>query len=134
LEAGLTDDERKANEKLSELKSELCNPMFNASARNFYEMKPLVEKSKLHNLLLTMPKGAIHHIHTSAAPPADTYMELTREPSVYYNERDALLKVFPKEEQVHDGYMKCETMRNFAKDPAAFDLKLRNKILLTREQ
>lgn len=107
--------------------------MFNASARNFYEMKPLVEKSKLHNLLLNMPKGAIHHIHTSAAPPADTYMELTHEESVYYNERDALLKVFPKEEQVQDGYMKCTTMRAFAKDPAVFDMNLRKKLLLTRE-
>ena len=68
-----------------------------------------------------MPKGAIHHIHTSAAPPVDVYLELTRDPIVYYNEREKLFKVFTKTSQVEDGYVSCVEMRNFKKDPAAYD-------------
>ena len=81
-----------------------------------------------------MPKGAVHHIHTSASPPVDVYVKLTYNPIVYFNERDAIFKVFPKEEQVEDGYLRCVTMRDFSSDPANFDLNLRNKILLTEEQ
>jgi len=42
-----------------------------------------------------MPKGALHHIHTSAAPPVETYVKLTYDPIVYFNEREGLFKVFP---------------------------------------
>jgi len=80
-----------------------------------------------------MPKGAIHHIHTSAAPPVDVYVKLTYDPFVYFNERDAIFKVFPKEHQVEDGYLKCVTMRDFSKDPIEFDNNLRNRILLTEK-
>jgi hypothetical protein len=36
LEATLTDDERTANAKLTKLKSELVNPMYNVVIRDFY--------------------------------------------------------------------------------------------------
>jgi hypothetical protein len=36
LEATLTEDERKANEKLTKLKEELVNPMYNVVIRDFY--------------------------------------------------------------------------------------------------
>ena len=45
-----------------------------------------------------MPKGAIHHIHTSAAPPVDVYVSLTHDPIVYYNEREKIFKIYPKGE------------------------------------
>jgi len=60
-----------------------------------------------------MPKGAIHHIHTTAANPVDAYLKLTYDERVYYNNREKLFKVFPKHDGVPEGYLKCTTMRDF---------------------
>ena len=95
LEANLTDAERSANDKLTKFKEELVNPMFNAVIRDFYDNRSKVEGSKLYDVLDKMPKGALHHIHTSAAPPVETYVKLTYDPIVYFNEREGLFKVFP---------------------------------------
>ena len=42
-----------------------------------------------------MPKGGLHHIHTTAAPSADFYVKLTYNDFVYFNEREKLFKVVP---------------------------------------
>ena len=42
-----------------------------------------------------MPKGGLHHIHTTAAPSADFYVKLTYNDFVYFNEREKLFKVAP---------------------------------------
>jgi len=55
-----------------------------------------------------MPKGSIHHLHTSAAPPIGVYMKMTKEDIVYYNERDGLFKVFTDKEKVVEGYVSCK--------------------------
>jgi hypothetical protein len=82
-----------------------------------------------------MPKGAIHHIHTSAAPPVDVYVSLTHDPIVYYNEREKIFKIYPKgESQRDDGYISCVEMRKYCKDPKAFDNHLRSEILLTEKE
>ena len=80
-----------------------------------------------------MPKGALHHIHTSAAPHVDTYIELTYEKETHYNEREGLFKVFPDMHH-EDGYVPCTVMRNFKADPKAYDDHLRSQILQTREE
>ena len=96
LEATLTEDERKACEKLRSMKEDLVSPLHNVVIRDFYENKPKVEASRYYSALDSMPKGALHHIHTTAAPPVDVYLKLTYEPIVYFNERDGLFKVFTK--------------------------------------
>lgn len=96
LEATFTDDERKADAKLKALYKELVTPYDNVIIRDFFQNKDRVEKSKLFQVLNKMPKGAIHHIHTSAAMPVETYVKLTYEDIVYYNERERLFKVFPQ--------------------------------------
>jgi hypothetical protein len=58
-------------------------------------MKELQE-SKLFKALNVMPKGAIHHIHTTAANPIEAYLKLTYDDMVYYSKRDELFKVYPK--------------------------------------
>ena len=95
LEESLTEEERAADKKLEKLKSELVNPTFNVVIRDFWQHKAQVESSKLFEVLNRMPKGAIHHIHTTAAPPVDTYVKLTYNDIVYYNEREKMFKVFP---------------------------------------
>lgn len=42
-----------------------------------------------------MPKGGLHHIHTTAAPSVDFYVNLTYNDAVYYNEREKMFKVAP---------------------------------------
>ena len=98
LEGSLTSEERSADTKLTELKSKLVNPDYNVVIRNFYDTREQVETSKLYEVLDRMPKGAIHHIHTSAAPPVDVYLKLTYDPIVFFNEREGLFKIFPKPE------------------------------------
>ena len=80
-----------------------------------------------------MPKGAIHHLHTSAAPPVDVYLRLTYDPIVYFNEREGLFKVYPQHDK-EDGYVSCVEMRNYSLTPEKYDEHLKNAILLTAEQ
>jgi len=49
-------------------------------------------------ILHKLPKGAIHHIHTSAAPPVHIYLKLTYDPIVYYNEKEKIFRIYPKGE------------------------------------
>jgi hypothetical protein len=95
LEAGLTDAERQADLKIKKFKEELISPMYSVVARDFYETRSKVENSTFYKILDKMPKGAIHHIHTSAAPPVDIYVKLTYDPITYFNEREGLFKVYP---------------------------------------
>ena len=57
-------------------------------------------------MLDQMPKGGLHHVHTTAAPHVDVYIELTYDPATYYNEREGLFKVFPDHAK-EDGYEPC---------------------------
>lgn len=50
--------------------------------------------TQLYDVLSKMPKGGLHHVHTTAAPHVDVFVELTYEPETYYNEREGLFKVF----------------------------------------
>ena len=61
-------------------------------------IQPVLLKSKLYEVLNLMPKGALHHIHSTAVPSADFYIKLTYNDFVYYNERERLFKVAPVSE------------------------------------
>lgn len=81
-----------------------------------------------------MPKGGLHHVHTTAAPHVDVFIELTYDPVTYYNEREGLFKVFVNRANVQDGYVQCKEMRAFYSDPKEYDDILRTQILLTKEE
>lgn len=55
-------------------------------------------KDPLYEILSKMPKGALHHVHSTAAPHVDVFIELTYEPETYYNERAGLFKVYDRPE------------------------------------
>ena len=80
-----------------------------------------------------MPKGGLHHVHTTAAPHVDLYIEMTYNPVTYYNEREGLFKVFPDHEK-EDGYEPCNKLREWFSSPEEYDERLRQQILLTREE
>jgi len=97
LEATLTQKEREANEILKNLREEVANNEYmNRTIHNYFENKKIMETSKLFKLLNAMPKGGIHHIHTTAAIPIEAYLQATYDDRVYYSERDQLFKVYPK--------------------------------------
>lgn len=89
LEATLTDKEREANEILKALREEVANNEYmNRTIHNYFKNKKIMEESKLFKLLNSMPKGGIHHIHTTAAIPIDAYLKATYDERVYYSERE----------------------------------------------
>ena len=135
LEAGLTDEERTADLKLIQMREEIANNEFlNRTIHSFFKNKKIMEESKLFAALNTMPKGAIHHIHTTAANPIDAYLALTYDERVYYSGKDRLFKVFPKHKGVPSGYVACTTMREFTHSRDEFDTILKNQILLGENQ
>ena len=55
-----------------------------------------METSRLFKCLNAMPKGALHHIHTTAAVPISAYMDLTKDDRTYFNFREGMFEVYPK--------------------------------------
>ena len=80
-----------------------------------------------------MPKGGLHHIHTTAAFHVDEFIKLTYDPAVAYNEREGIFKVVGVDE-TYDGYVNCNEIRSFTKDPSVYDNVLREQILLTEKE
>lgn len=66
-----------------------------------------------------MPKGAIHHLHTTASIPVEAYLEMTRDDRVYYNDKQKLFRVFPRQDRwkeegyIHTGFIQCNHLRKF---------------------
>lgn len=132
LEASLTDTERQANTKLQQMREQVANNHeLNRAIHSFFDNKVDIERSQLFEVLNKMPKGGLHHIHTSAANPVDAYVKLTYDDRVYYNNRDRLFRVYPKHENVEDGYIQCTQLRDFTTD---FDSEVRQQILLRKDQ
>jgi adenosine deaminase CECR1 len=132
LEATLTDAERQANTKLQLMREQIANNHeLNRAIHSFFDNKAAIEQSQLFEVLNKMPKGGLHHIHTSAANPVTAYVKLTYDDRVYYNNRDRLFKVYPKHENVEDGYIQCTQLRNFTEN---FDDEVRHQILLRKDQ
>ena len=125
--------ELSANKKLKVLQSQLATPLHNVVIQDFYQMKPKLEAHQLHKVLDLMPKGALHHLHTTASPAVEEYIKLTYFDEVAYNEREGQFKVLLGHEQV-DGFCRCTEVRAFYKDPAVYDNIIRDAILLTEEQ
>lgn len=108
----MTDVERAADANLTKLRNQLATPLYNVVLQNFYKVKPEIEAHKLYEVLDLMPKGALHHIHTTASPNVEEYIKLTYDPVVAYNEREGLFKVLLGKEQL-DGYIRCIEVRKF---------------------
>ena len=77
------------------MKNGFVTPVYNITIHDFFEVQEKLMKSQIYKVLDQMPKGALHHVHTTAAPPVDLFIELTYDPVTYYNEREGLFKVFP---------------------------------------
>jgi hypothetical protein len=76
-----------------------------------------------------MPKPAVHHTHLTACADVNLLLELTYEEYVFYSEKEDLFYVNRKGCKL-PGYLKVNTLRQYAQDASVFDDGLREKILL----
>ena len=91
LEASLTKAERQADMKLRAMGTDLSNSeTLDRTIQNYFEQMDTMESSQLFKALNAMPKGAIHHIHKTAANPIDAYLKFTYDDRVYYNQKATL--------------------------------------------
>jgi hypothetical protein len=72
----------------------------------------MIEKSELYKVINSMPKMGIHHIHLGAACPISFLIELSKEDIVYFSETQNVFKVYPKEVQIEQGFIKVNELRN----------------------
>jgi hypothetical protein len=135
LESTLTEEERRAGEVMAHLKEQFKNPMYDATIHNFYAVKDELMKSKLYDILNKMPKGGLHHIHTTAAVPLDSYFECTKDDATYFSQRDDLFKVYPNPDlPVDEGFIRCNDLRKWSESVEEFDRYIQDQILLRRDQ
>lgn len=134
MESGLSENERKANEKLIALRKEVANDEhLNQTIHNYFDYKRQIEGSKLFEVLDRMPKGAVHHIHSMAAHSLDNFLELTKDDRVYYSAKMKDFKVFTKNEFVEEGYLRVNALRKFFADPNQFDNDLKKALLKNQD-
>lgn len=97
LEASLTDEERIADKILAKHKiiDGLKDDNFNIVVHDYFTHFDKLRNSKLYQIFDKMPKGGLHHVHTTAAPAVDLYVKLTYNDFVYFNEREKIFKVAP---------------------------------------
>jgi hypothetical protein len=76
-----------------------------------------------------MPKPAVHHTHLTACADVNFLVELTYEEYVFYSEKEDLFYT-NKNGCNKPGYLKVNTLRQYAQDARVFDNELRAKILL----
>ena len=139
----LTDAEKAAELKLNELRDEIITPIhakgkkprMNPTIHNFFKMVELVKDSKLYQALHWMPKGAHHHLHLTAGCHVDFLIELTKDDIVWFSERANQFKVCPGDRTPEEsGYVRCNDLREFYKNPEDFNNYLRENILITEKE
>jgi len=106
LEASLTNDERRANLKLLQMRDAISlEGIHNLVIKNFHDNKKIIENSQLYRALYAMPKGANHHVHPAAAKPVSAYIEVIHDARAYYSVEKNIFKVFPKHQNVEEGFV-----------------------------
>lgn len=96
---------------------------------SYYDKLQTLLDSPLYECLKAMPKPAIHHTHLTACADVNFLVELTYYEYVFYSEKDDLFYT-NKNGCSLPGYLKVNTLRQYAQDAKAFDNSLRQKILL----
>ena len=89
------------------MRDEIASKDYSCTINEFSEMYEKIADSKLHKALNSMPKGGIHHIHSTATIPVESFLDITREDFVYYNDREKLLKCYPNYKDIDPYYVKC---------------------------
>ena len=89
------------------LRDEIASKDYSCTINKFKELHHKINESEIYRAIDSMPKGAIHHIHSTATIPVEAFIDITREDFVYYNDRDKLLKCYPNQKNIDPYYVKC---------------------------
>jgi len=119
--------------KLNALRNELLDidPMIVTG--DFYTKKKIIEKSRIYEALMEMPKGVVHHLHLTAACDVFQLVKLTYKDYVYYSEHKNVFKV-SKTPITEEGFIKTNTLRKHWGNANSFDEMLSKRILLGHDE
>lgn len=126
----MTEAEKQADQKLMVMRDIIASKDYSCTINRFKELHHKIQQSDIYRVINSMPKGAIHHIHSTAAIPVEAFLDITREDFVYYNDREKLLKCYPKQTNIDPHYVKCNQLRDFM-GADEFDNYLRQLIPMT---
>ena len=98
----------------------------------FDKLKKLLD-SPLYQCLKVMPKAAVHHTHITACADADFLVKLTYNDFVFYSEKEDLFYTNQRGCTL-PGYLKVNTLRQYAKDAVQFDQMIREKVMINPKQ
>jgi hypothetical protein len=115
--------------KLAKLRREMLDEDPVLITAPYYEKLDKILKSPLYDCLKLMPKPAIHHTHDTATADVEFLIGLTYNDFVFYSEKANLFYTNKKGCNL-PGYIKVNTLRQYAKNALAFDNSLKEKILL----
>jgi hypothetical protein len=125
----LTYKEMVVERKLNFLRREMLdnNPVLITAPH--YDKLDFLLNSPLYDCLRVMPKPAIHHTHLTATADVKFLVELTYNDFVFYSEKENLF--YTNKNGCHlPGYIKVNTLRQYAKNAVDFDKSLEEKMLL----
>ena len=121
--------EQVVSKKLDKLRAEMFAQDPTIITGNYYDKLEALLKSPLYECLKVMPKPAIHHTHLTACADVNFLVELTYNNHVFYSEKENLFFT-SKNGCDLPGYLKVNTLRQYAQDAVAFDNQLKDNILL----
>ncbi|KAM9823940.1 adenosine deaminase 2-A [Neosynchiropus ocellatus] len=136
----LSEAEQKLDAYLHQLKErEMAGPLF-PPALHFFKAKPLIQRSRIFQLLQKMPKGAALHIHSSSLVSAEwlvknatyrpnCYICFTWDGSVRFLFSDR--QPFPRWDCFY--WQLLQNLRSKHRDPASFDDSLLQHLTLVTE-
>lgn len=123
--------------KDKELNVSYTNPQHFNFSKHYFSYKKDIENSKVYQIIRSMPKGAVLHVHSSLMLNPDILVKLTYEDHLYacYVNDDIR---YHFSETTPD--RPCETkwalvsdLRNSSGDPTAFDAQLKNHFTLYKD-
>lgn len=121
--------EQVVDRKLSALRTQMLEEDPVLITAPYYEKLYKILKSPLHSVFKTLPKPAVHHTHLTAAADVKTLINFTYNSYVYYSEKEDLFYT-NKHGCNLPGYLKVNTLRQYAHNATDFDNMLRDKILI----
>ncbi|CAH0595109.1 unnamed protein product [Chrysodeixis includens] len=137
----LNDEETLANEilmkwKTDELNASYLNPQHFNFSKHYFSYKKDIEKSKVYQIIRSMPKGSVLHVHSSLMLHPDILVKLTYEEYLYACYTNDNIKLqFSKavpERPCGNKWALVSDLRNSSGDPDVFDAHLRDYFTLYR--